>query len=220
MPAPSTTDTDLLRDQLIRLIDGYDARMPFDDAVAAFPDDAINAFPPNVDYTPWHLLEHIRITQADILDYIVNRDYVGIEWPTEYWPSRDATATPAEFVETIASIKRDQATLRAIVEDPCDRPVRDDPGHARTHDPPRGARRRRPQRLSHRRVRGPPTGDGHVAGRPQAIGASGLDRGRAQGRATSRTSTAWANQHGLMHGDVIRAELTASICGPSSRSRM
>ena len=47
----------------------------------------------------------------------MNRDYVGIEWPTEYWPSRDATATPAEFIETIASIKRDQATLRAIVED-------------------------------------------------------------------------------------------------------
>ena len=133
MPVPSTTDTDLLRDQLIRRIDGYDARMPFDDAVAAFPDDAINAFPPNVDYTPWHLLEHLRITQADILDFIVNGDYVGIEWPTEYWPSRDATATLAEFIDTIASIKRDQATLRAttrIVRPTCSRRS----GHARTHD--------------------------------------------------------------------------------------
>ena len=117
MSAPSTSDTDLLRDQLIRLIDGYDARMPFDDAVAAFPDDAINAFPPNVDYTPWHLLEHVRITQADILDYIVNHDYVEIEWPIEYWPSRDATATLEQFVETIASFKRDLAALRAIVAD-------------------------------------------------------------------------------------------------------
>ena len=24
---------------------------------------------PNVDYTAWHLIEHLRLTQADILDY-------------------------------------------------------------------------------------------------------------------------------------------------------
>ena len=70
------TDTDRLRRQLIGLLDGVGARMPFDEAVEDFPDEAINAFPPNVEYTPWHLLEHIRLTQADILDYIVNRDYV------------------------------------------------------------------------------------------------------------------------------------------------
>ena len=28
----------------------------------------INTRPPRVDYTFWHLLEHLRITQADILD--------------------------------------------------------------------------------------------------------------------------------------------------------
>ena len=112
------TDTDDLRKQLIRLLDGVDARMPFDDAVADFPDDAINVRPPNVDYTPWHLLEHVRLTQADILDYIVNRDYVEIEWPVEYWPARDTTATPRQFAETIAAFHRDLAALRAIVDDP------------------------------------------------------------------------------------------------------
>ena len=114
----TTTDTDALRDQLIELIDGVGAHMPFDEAVAAFPDDAINAFPPNVDYTPWHLLEHIRLTQADILDYIVNRDYVEIEWPVQFWPSREAMATREAFDETIAGFRRDQAALRAIVADP------------------------------------------------------------------------------------------------------
>ena len=38
------------------------------------------------------LTDSIRIytvegTQADILDYIVNRQYVEIEWPTEFWPA-------------------------------------------------------------------------------------------------------------------------------------
>src|SRR5206468_11940832 len=57
-------------------------------------------------------------TQADILDYIVNRDYVEIAWPREFWPSRAATATPEQFAETIASFRRDLAALRAIVADP------------------------------------------------------------------------------------------------------
>jgi hypothetical protein len=114
----TTTITDQVREQLLVLLDGVGAHMPFEEAVADFPTDAINAFPPNVDYTPWHLLEHLRITQADILDYIVNRDYVEIDWPAEYWPSRDAVATPAQFAETIDAFERDRSAIRDIVADP------------------------------------------------------------------------------------------------------
>ena len=111
-------DTDILRKELIDLLDGVGAHMPFDDAVADFPDDAINRRPPNVDYTPWHLVEHLRFTQADILDYIRNRSYIESDWPEAYWPPRDATATPDEFARTVADFKSDRAALRAIVADP------------------------------------------------------------------------------------------------------
>ena len=66
----------------IAFLDGVGARIPSAEAVADFPDEAINASPLKVEDTPWHLLEHIRLTQADILDYIVNRDYAEKEWPT------------------------------------------------------------------------------------------------------------------------------------------
>jgi hypothetical protein len=112
------TRTDPVRAQLLALLDGHDARMPFDEAVAAFPDEAINAFPPNVAYTPWHLLEHVRLTQLDILDYIVNREYVEPRWPDDYWPARDATATPRQFAATIEGFRADHATLHALVADP------------------------------------------------------------------------------------------------------
>ena len=79
---------DPLRQQMVRLLDGVGAHMPFEEAIADFPDDAINVRPPNVDYTPWHLVEHLRLTQADILDYVdesrVRRDGVA----REYWPDR------------------------------------------------------------------------------------------------------------------------------------
>src|SRR3954466_4858795 len=110
----TATLIDVLRGELICLLDGVGAHMPFEEAVAEFPIDAINAFPSNVDYTPWHLLEHMRITQADILDYIVNRQYVEIEWPAEYWPSKDAVATPDQFAETVAAFLSDRSVIRDI----------------------------------------------------------------------------------------------------------
>ena len=109
---------DNLREQLLALIDGQGAHMPFDAAVADFPDDAINRRPPNVPYTPWHLLEHIRIAQRDILDYIRDRAYLAPTWPEEYWPAHDATATPEQLARTIEGFRSDRAALHDLVADP------------------------------------------------------------------------------------------------------
>ena len=109
---------DALRHQLTELLDGAGAHMSFDEAVADFPDEAINLRPPNVDYTPWHLLEHLRLTQADILDYVINPAYVEPHWPADYWPDRDAQATRAMFDATIDGFRDDLAALRALVSDP------------------------------------------------------------------------------------------------------
>ncbi len=102
-------------DQLVRLLEGDDAHMRFEHAVADFPDQAINAFPPNVPYTPWHLVEHLRITQRDILDYIVDPDYVEPPWPAAYWPARDAIATPDQFASSVAAFLADRDMLRDLV---------------------------------------------------------------------------------------------------------
>jgi hypothetical protein len=126
------TTIDILREQLLALIDGHGAHMPFDAAVAGFPDDAINRLPPNVPYTPWHLLEHIRIAQSDILEYIRNRAYLAPTWPEEYWPARGATATPEQFAQTIERFRSDRAALHDLVADPATdllAVIPDTPGH-------------------------------------------------------------------------------------------
>jgi hypothetical protein len=107
-----------MRSEALAILDSVDAHMTFDDAVADFPEWAINARPPNVDYTPWQLLEHLRITQWDILEYIRNPEHVSPDWPIGYWPDRDATATSAEFGATVAAFRADLAALRELVADP------------------------------------------------------------------------------------------------------
>ena len=73
-----------LQDHLVGMLRGGNAHMPFAEAVAEFPEAQINTKPPRVDYTFWHLLEHLRLTQADILDYLTNADYEAPRWPQDY----------------------------------------------------------------------------------------------------------------------------------------
>jgi len=106
-----------LRKQLLALLAGEGAHMTLEEAVADFPDEAMNSRPPNVSYSPWQLLEHIRLTQADILEYVVNPDYVERSWPDDYWPAADAEATPMQFAETIRGCLADRKALADLVAD-------------------------------------------------------------------------------------------------------
>jgi hypothetical protein len=112
-------DTDkALRNHLLALLRGRQAAMNFDDVVADFPPEKMNTFAPNVPYTPWHVIEHLRITQWDILDYMRNPDYREIEWPKDYWPLKDTKADVAAWQRTIESFRSDLDAVRAIVNDP------------------------------------------------------------------------------------------------------
>lgn len=112
-------DTDnALRDHLLALLRGRQAAMTFDDAVADFPPDKRNAFAPNVIYTPWHVIEHMRITQWDILDYMRNPNYQHKSWPKDYWPARDAMADDAAWTRSVETFRRHLDLVREIVSDP------------------------------------------------------------------------------------------------------
>ncbi len=92
--------------------------MPFREAIALFPPAHYNTKPTNVPYSFWHLLEHIRITARDILDYVQGPGYRELDWPGDYWPAQDATTGEAGWNATIEAIYRDLADLRAIANDP------------------------------------------------------------------------------------------------------
>ena len=72
-----------LRQQLVNFLGKRQAHMLFEDAIADFPQDHINVCPPDVPYSFWHLLEHIRICQYDILDYIRNPAYEAPPFPED-----------------------------------------------------------------------------------------------------------------------------------------
>jgi hypothetical protein len=109
---------DNLRQQLLALLGGGNAHMRFDQAVANFPPEDFNRGASNSDYTPWRLLEHIRIAQWDILEFIRNPQYVSPPWPEGYWPQMGESADQARWEKTLQDFRSDQEALYQMVADP------------------------------------------------------------------------------------------------------
>lgn len=107
-----------LREELAYQLERGNAHMSFAEAVADFPMEWINTPFPNGSYSAWHLLEHLRLTQWDILDFIRNPHYQERAWPRDYWPPTDQRATPDDWQRTIHDFLADRQALRAIVMDP------------------------------------------------------------------------------------------------------
>jgi hypothetical protein len=107
-----------LVENLLALLTGEHARTSFEEVVGEFPIDKINTNLPNADYTPWDLLEHIRLAQEDILDFMRNPNYQERHWPQDYWPTRGKKASAAAWAKSVRDFKRDFKDVSDIVQDP------------------------------------------------------------------------------------------------------
>ncbi len=68
--------------------------------------------PKGYPHSAWELLDHIRITQRDLLDFCQNPDYKEtLEWPRDYWPPTPAPPSSGAWDKSIADIRRDREAL-------------------------------------------------------------------------------------------------------------
>jgi hypothetical protein len=111
-------DNSVLREQLLKLLEGGNAHMPFQDAVAGFPIEHINSRVKSIPYSTWDLIEHMRIAQFDILDFIDNPAYQERKWPDEYWPDKEKMAGENDWQNTLKLFNDDMEALKAIVRNP------------------------------------------------------------------------------------------------------
>ena len=107
--------SDPLRTHLVRLLDWDEAHASFDKAVAGLPAEKRGTRAPGFDHSPWELVEHLRIAQADILDFCVNGSYVHDRtWPDDYWPASPEPADAAAWDASIAQYKSDLDAMKEL----------------------------------------------------------------------------------------------------------
>ena len=116
--SPKKTET-VSREQLARLLSWEDAHAGFEAAVADLPPADRGRQPAGLPYSPWQLVEHLRITQHDILDFCRNPAYVERKWPDDYWPSSPSPWTRRRpGTRAFGSSSRDRAALQELARDP------------------------------------------------------------------------------------------------------
>ncbi|RFS26513.1 DinB family protein [Chitinophaga silvatica] len=94
------------------------AHITFNDSVKGLSIHDCAKTPDNLPYNIWQLVEHIRLTQLDILNFCRNKDYVEPTWPDDYWPEKKAPENAAELKHSISSVDHDLHEFIKLIEAP------------------------------------------------------------------------------------------------------
>ena len=106
-----------LRAHLVKLLDWPDAHVDFDAAVKGIPPRLRGAVPSGWEHSAWQLVEHIRIAQADILEFCRSAKYREKKWPDDYWPAARAPRNAAAWSRSLTAIRRDRKAFERLAAD-------------------------------------------------------------------------------------------------------
>jgi uncharacterized damage-inducible protein DinB len=116
--ADAVSDESALRALLARTLAWEDAHVSFDKAVAGLAPGLRGRAPERAAFSPWQLLEHLRIAQHDILDFCRNPAYREMTWPDDYWPESPEPPSDGAWDESIRQFQADRRALQQLAEDP------------------------------------------------------------------------------------------------------
>src|SRR5271166_6093635 len=106
-----------LREHLLGLLKGGHAHLDFEKASVGIPVNLRGAKPLSLPFTPWRLIEHMRIAQWDILQFSVDPHHSSPEFPDGYWPQDDAPPDPGAWDRSLAAFHADLDAMIALVAD-------------------------------------------------------------------------------------------------------
>ncbi len=103
-----------LRAQLVKLLGSGEAHVTFERAVKGFPAALRGVVPVGDEHSAWQLVEHLRMAQADILEFCLSAKYREKKWPEDYWPKTAAPRSAAAWTKALAAIRRDRKKMQRL----------------------------------------------------------------------------------------------------------
>ena len=106
-----------LRDHLLNLLQDEHAHPLFDRAVKDLPANLRGRRPEGFPHSAWELVEHMRLAQWDIIEYVLDPKHVSPDFPDGYWPKSPAPQDDAAWEKSLADFRADAARLVGLVKD-------------------------------------------------------------------------------------------------------
>jgi uncharacterized damage-inducible protein DinB len=108
---------DLLRQHMISRFSESEAHLSFDQAVDNIADDLRGKRPTGTAHSLWEVLEHLRITQRDILESTRKTNHVSPEFPAGYWPQTQKPPHGRAWDESASAFRDDGKAMIELIAD-------------------------------------------------------------------------------------------------------
>jgi hypothetical protein len=74
--------------------------------------------PEGAEHSPWEILEHMRLAQSDILEFSRDPKHTSPEWPSGYWPKKQAPPNSTAWNKSVKAFQADLKATCQLVERP------------------------------------------------------------------------------------------------------
>ncbi|PUZ29912.1 DinB superfamily protein [Chitinophaga costaii] len=112
----TTANNRITVNTLREMLEGRHAHATLEDVVSNLPVHLRGVVPNDLPYSLWQLLEHIRITQWDILAFSQDPQHVSPPWPEGYWPKEPAPPDAQAWDRTVKAIEKDRTAFVKLLE--------------------------------------------------------------------------------------------------------
>jgi len=106
----------MMHAHLLEVLDGGAAHIRFEAATAGFPVDRAGEIHPPLEHSMWMLVEHLRLVNRDLIDWVIAEDYHQKPYPSGYWPSPEPP-DPAAWETSVAEVEADLRLMRSWITD-------------------------------------------------------------------------------------------------------
>lgn len=106
-----------VRELLLEQLGGRNAHVDFNQAIQGLTYKQTGIQVEGLPHTIWQLIEHIRRSQDDILEFSNNADYKALDWPDDYWPESAGPADKSEFEKSVQAVRDGINEMKALISD-------------------------------------------------------------------------------------------------------
>jgi hypothetical protein len=110
-------DQVLLKKHLVDLLNASNAHATFEQAIKKFPAELRGKTPEGAEHSAWELLEHLRIAQWDILEFIRDPKHKSPDFPSGYWPRVAEAPSASAWDNSVQGFRKDLNDLTYLVTD-------------------------------------------------------------------------------------------------------
>jgi hypothetical protein len=106
-----------LRQHLVSLLKDGNAHATFDDAVKDMPVELRGKRPKGAEHSAWEVLDHLRITQWDILEFSRDASHKSPDWPKGYWAATPEPPDDKAWDKSVNAFRKDLKAMCDLVAD-------------------------------------------------------------------------------------------------------